>query len=75
MSNGRKEENGSATVWKNFGNIVETDIGESSGKRDINDSEKQIYYYNIDGIRNSTPKKGVNIIVFSDGSIKKIFVK
>lgn len=75
VPNGTKDKYESASVWKNFWNIVETDIVDSIENIDINDSEKQIYYYNIDGIRNSTPKKGVNIIVFSDGSIKKIFVK
>lgn len=37
----------------------------------MNDSE----YYSANGVKLSTPKKGVNIVKMSDGSIKKVFVK
>lgn len=37
----------------------------------MNDSE----YYSVNGVKLSAPKKGVNIVKMSDGSIKKVFVK
>ena len=42
VPNGTKDKYESASVWKNFWNIVETDIVDSIENIDINDSEKQI---------------------------------
>lgn len=49
-----------------------TSIG-SAVKSDVEKSPNA--YYSIDGQRLSTPRKGINIIRFSDGTTKKVLVK
>lgn len=61
----------SATCWKNFKNHEGYD---NSGIEDITSEDKTpVGYYTLFGIRSDRPIEGqMNIVVFSDGSVKKI---
>ena len=63
-----------ADVWKDFGNIIEYDatgIDKVINRSDV----KEISRYSLNGQRVTPPTKGVNIVVYSDGSIKKVAVQ
>ena len=63
-----------ADVWKDFGNIIEYDatgIDKVTNRSDV----KEISHYSLNGQRVTSPTKGVNIVVYSDGSIKKVVVQ
>lgn len=54
--------------------------GIANGIEDIreagnSDADSIVTYYTIDGIQVSTPRKGFNIVKYSNGQKKKIFVK
>lgn len=58
--------------WKNFGNIVAietTSIEKINENVDINAS------YNLNGMRLSTPQKGINVLRLTNGKTKKVFIK
>ena len=62
--------------WKNFWDIREfettgIDNIQTSGVKDV----VEIARYSIDGRRLSVPQKGLNIVVMSDGSKRKVMVK
>ena len=63
-----------ADVWKNFGKIIEYDttgIDKVTTRSDV----KEISRFSLDGQRLTAPTKGMNIMVYSDGSIKKVAVQ
>ena len=63
-----------ADVWKDFGNIIEYDatgIDKVTNRSDV----KEISRYSLNGQRVTSPTKGVNIVVYSDGGIKKVAVQ
>ena len=71
---GTKEAYANADVWKDFGNIIEYDatgIDKVTNRSDV----KEITRYSLNGQRVTSPTKGVNIVVYSDGSIKKVAVQ
>lgn len=71
---GTKEAYANADVWKDFGNIIEYDatgIDKVINRSDV----KEISRYSLNGQRVTSPTKGVNIVVYSDGSIKKVVVQ
>ena len=71
---GAKEAYANADVWKDFGNIIEYDatgIDKVTNRSDV----KEISRYSLNGQRVTSPTKGVNIVVYSDGSIKKVAVQ
>lgn len=71
---GTKEAYANADVWKDFGNIIEYDatgIDKVTNRSDV----KEISRYSLNGQRVTSPTKGVNIVIYSDGSIKKIAVQ
>ena len=71
---GTKEAYANADVWKDFGNIIEYDatgIDKVTNRSDV----KEISRYSLNGQRVTSPTKGVNIVVYSDGSIKKVVVQ
>ena len=71
---GTKEAYANADVWKDFGNIIEYDatgIDKVTNRSDV----KEISRYSLTGQRVTSPTKGVNIVVYSDGSIKKVAVQ
>lgn len=71
---GTKEAYANADVWKDFGNILEYDatgIDKVTNRSDV----KEISRYSLNGQRVTSPTKGVNIVVYSDGSIKKVAVQ
>ena len=71
---GTKEAYANTDVWKDFGNIIEYDatgIDKVTNRSDV----KEISRYSLNGQRVTSPTKGVNIVVYSDGSIKKVAVQ
>ena len=49
----------------------------ASGIQDVNVAKKNVAagIYNLNGIRQNTLQRGINIVVYGDGSVKKIMVK
>ena len=63
-----------ADVWGDFGNIVEYDptgIDKTTTSTDV----KEVSRYSVNGQRLATPTKGLNIVKYSDGSVKKVAVE
>ncbi len=69
---GSKEAYSTADVWKDFHRIGEVDGIDNIV---IDNQTEIIGYYSIDGKLFNAPEKGINILRFSDGTTKKIFVK
>ena len=68
----------SANVWQNFWNIIELEQDFNTlgiKKHNMSSETDETARYTIDGIRISTPKRGLNIVKQSDGTSKKVFVK
>ena len=61
-------------VWGDFGNIIEynpTGIDKVTTSTDA----KELSRYSVNGQRLATPTKGLNIVKYSDGSVKKVVVQ
>ncbi len=59
-----------AAVWEDFGGIQEYEV--SAVNQPAHHSEAQeVPRYSLDGQRLTTPVKGLNIVRYSDGTIKK----
>ena len=57
-----------------FKNIVEfeaTDIDKTTTSTDV----EEVTRYSVNGQRLSAPTKGLNIVKYSDGSVKKVAVR
>ncbi len=61
-----------ADQWKDFFffETIETGV-ESTSADDVTEVER----FSIDGTRLTSPAKGINIVKYSDGSVRKVFVK
>ena len=63
-----------ADVWGDFGNIVEYDptgINKVTTSTDV----EEVSRYSVNGQRLVGPTKGLNIVKYSDGSVKKVAVE
>ena len=63
-----------AVIWCDFGNIVEYDatgIEKTTTSTDV----KEVSRYSVNGQRLVGPTKGLNIVKYSDGSVKKVAVE
>ena len=65
-----------ADYWKEFKNIKEFDP-ETAGIDNIHrvDNVKELTRYAVNGQRLTTPAKGLNIVRYSDGTVKKVMEK
>lgn len=63
-----------ADVWGDFGNIVEYDP-TGIDKVTTSTDAKELSRYSVNGQRLSAPAKGLNIVKYSDGSVKKVAVQ
>lgn len=70
---GTKQAYAETGVWRDFGEIKEYDVS-GIDKVDNHSEAKEVYRYSQDSQRLSAPIKGLNIVRYSDGSIKKIVV-
>ena len=61
-------------VWGDFGKIVEYDP-TGIDKVTTSTDAKEISRYSVNGQRLSAPAKGLNIVKYSDGSVKKVAVQ
>ena len=67
---GTRQDYWVAAVWEDFGDIQEYEI--SAVNQPAHHSEaKEVSRYSLDGQRLTTPVKGLNIVRYSDGTIKK----
>ena len=67
---GTRQDYWVAAVWEDFGDIQEYDV--SAVNQPVHHSEaKEVSRYSLDGQRLTTPVKGLNIVRYSDGTIKK----
>lgn len=67
---GQDRITGAAAVWEDFGDIQEYEV--SAVNQPAHHSEaKEVSRYSLDGQRLTTPVKGLNIVRYSDGTIKK----
>lgn len=71
---GTKEDFTKANCWKYFFNIQEFDVN-STAVKDIKQTNDRKLYYNLNGIWQPYPNKGVNIIQTSNGKLQKILIK
>ena len=64
-----------AAIWKDF--IIEGFVGVEDIFIDRPSIEKTVVgYYDLRGIRHDEPVRGqINIVLFSDGTAKKVIVK
>ncbi len=72
---GSKNLYANADYWKEFSNINETDFMSNINNVTFDGEVEELERYTIDGIRINTPKRGINIIKYSDGTTKKVVVK
>ena len=77
---GRSPNFNAAAHQTYFGAIPEVRIPVSSSTSGISgvidtDDVQIVAYYNLQGIASDTPRKGMNIVVYSDGTTRKIMVK
>ena len=63
-----------ADVWGDFENIVEFDATGIDKTTTATDVEK-VSRYSVNGQRLVGPTKGLNIVKYSDGSVKKVAVE
>lgn len=70
---GTKQAYSGTEVWREFGEIKEYDVS-GVDKVDNHSEAKEVSRYSLDGQRLSAPVKGLNIVRYSDGSIKKVVV-
>ena len=63
-----------ADVWGDFGKIVEFDATGIDKVTTSNDT-KELSRYSVNGQRLAAPTKGLNIVKYSDGSVKKVVVQ
>ena len=61
-------------VWGDFGKIVEFDA-TGIDKVTTSTDAKELSRYSVNGQRLSAPAKGLNIVKYSDGSVKKVVVQ
>ena len=63
-----------AVDWRDFKNIVEF---EPTGVENMNMAKKitEVSRYTLDGQRLDHPRRGLNIVKYSDGTVRKILVK
>ena len=72
---GTKEKYLATSAWNLFGeNIVEME-NPTEIKSACNEGTEKMESYDLNGCRLNTPKKGLNIIRMSDGTINKVMVK
>ena len=63
-----------APVWGDFGKIVEFDA-TGIDKVTTSTDAKELSRYSVNGQRLSAPAKGLNIVKYNDGSVKKVVVQ
>ncbi len=62
-----------AYQWEEFLNIVEMDM---TGIESVSVDDAEVTgYYTIDGKAVDAPQRGINIVKYSDGTVKKFYVK
>ena len=71
---GKEQDYWLADVWGDFGNIVEYDPTGIDRVTTSTDA-KELSRYSVNGQRLSAPAKGLNIVKYSDGSVKKVAVQ
>ena len=71
---GTKQDYFLANEWRYFENIVEFDATGIDKTTTSTDAE-EVPRYSVNGQRLAGPTKGLNIVKYSDGSVKKVTVE
>ena len=71
---GTKQDYFLANEWRYFENIVEFDATGIDKTTTSTDAE-EVSSYSVNGQRLVGPTKGLNIVKYSDGSVKKVTVE
>ncbi len=71
---GSKQKYAAADVWKDFPNIAEDPLLGVSAASTYDDGQVESRY-TLDGKQVSAPQKGVNIIRYANGTVRKVLVK
>ncbi len=71
---GSLEAYSTADQWQDFLNIVEFDVTPVSSITADGNAEA-VGFYTLDGKQVSTPQRGINIIRYSDGTVRKVLVR
>ena len=71
---GTKQDYFLANEWRYFENIVEFDATGIDKTTTSTDAE-EVSRYSVNGQRLVGPTKGLNIVKYSDGSVKKVTVE
>lgn len=73
---GSKEVYAAASQWSAFLNIVEIDVTGVESVTAAGQAEPAVpRRYGVDGVRIDKPRPGINIIRYSDGTTRKVYVK
>ena len=73
---GRKKAYEAATGWQNFVYIEEGELsGINTIQRTENETAEEMERYDANGNRIYTPQKGLNIVKYSNGAVRKIYVR
>lgn len=73
-----RDHNGAGFVPRCYGYNIRPvkHASESSGIDNVADNKANpVKYFNITGVETLSPSKGLNIVIYSDGSVRKIIVK
>lgn len=72
---GTVSEYSNAECWSRFKLIEEKQYNSAIGELAATENVDVIGYYNMQGVKSSEPWPGINIVIYSDGSNRKIFNK
>ena len=68
---GTRQDYWVAAVWEDFGDIQEYEVSAVNQQPAHHSEAKEVSRYSLDGQRLTAPVKGLNIVRYSDGTIKK----
>ena len=71
---GTRDDYWISDIGSYFENIVEFDA-TGIDKTTISADVEEVARYSVNGLRLSAPTKGLNIVKYSDGSVKKVAVE
>ncbi|MCM1021966.1 MAG: calycin-like domain-containing protein [Muribaculum sp.] len=76
ISTDSRDHNGMGFVPRNYGYNVRAVKAATSGIEDIESTDATVVkVYNVNGLELKQPAKGLNIVVYSNGTTKKVLVK
>lgn len=65
----------SSSKWKKFNIVALNDVETGINGVETNNGKSVVARYNLNGVKISTPQKGINLLKMSDGTVKKVIMK